>query len=143
MSSESSLWDYIRGAIGHRGHFTRIEFNPEAGVPDVDFCIKGSDGKIELKHAHAAPARSTSKVFGEHGLRTSQITWIFTRRRHGGNVWILAQVGRSFYLVCGDYARTFNQMTLHQIAKASSWSADAPIAQEDWELLLTTLRRTK
>ncbi|MDZ4344186.1 MAG: hypothetical protein U1E51_17340 [Candidatus Binatia bacterium] len=138
--SEASLWDSIRNHVGHRGHFTRIEFNPEAGVPDVDYCLKSEEGKIELKYIDAAPARASTQVFGDGGLRDSQIAWIFTRVRHGGRVWILPQIGRELYLVPGKECRRFNSMPLHLIRKAAVWSAAMPITSTDWEDLLIALR---
>lgn len=138
--SEASLWTSIRNNIGQRGHFTRIEFNPEAGVPDVDYCLKGEEGKIELKYIARAPSRDNTQVFGEHGLRDSQIAWIHTRVRHGGRVWILAQIDRGLYLVPGTQCRYFNSLPLHLIAKASHWSAMFPITPNDWMGLVVALK---
>jgi hypothetical protein len=140
MSSEHNLWTRIRTNIGHRGHFVRMEFNPEAGIPDVDYCIKGTEGKIELKHTAIVPARANTAVFTNGGLRDAQIAWIYTRVRHGGRVWILSQIGELLYIVHGDYCRQFNRMTLHQIEKASAWaSTERQIPAEDWNQLLAVL----
>jgi hypothetical protein len=117
-----------------------MEFNPEAGIPDVDYCIKGTEGKIELKHAAAAPARVSTAVFTNGGLRDAQIVWIYTRVKHGGRVWILSQIGELLYLVHGQYGRQFNAMTLHQIEKAAAWaSTERQIAPQDWSELLMVL----
>lgn len=142
MSDEHSLWLRMRGNIGHRGHFTRIEFNLEAGVPDVDYCLKGEEGKIELKHAHRWPSRMTTPVFGAEGLRDSQVIWIYHRVRHGGRVFIVSQVHNALFAVPGSFGRTFNSMTKFQLQKASVWWVDGPMVDEaDWDDLIKVLRK--
>lgn len=141
--SEANLWDAMRNAIGHRGHFSRVEFNPTEGHPDVSYCIKGIEGHIELKYLPRAPAKITTSVFTDHhGLRPSQIAWIHTRVKHGGRVAIVGQVGEMIYVVPGYLYRRFNQFTAHELAKASIWAGrpgwpaiyDALIKPQSWYL---------
>jgi len=141
--SESSLWDRIRNNIGHTAHFSRIEFTPEAGIPDVTFCSHGVEGFIELKHCHEAPKRANTRVFGSEGLRDSQIIWIYRRVKHGGRVWILPQIDESLYLVEGRHCRVFNEMTLHQIEKASTWSSGGRMSAQLWVDLADALTTPK
>ena len=139
--SEHNLWVRIRSNIGDRGHFVRMEFNPEAGIPDVDYCIKGVEGKIELKYTASVPARANTAVFTNGGLRDAQIAWIYTRVRHGGRVWILPQIGERLFLVPGKYCREFNSMTTHQIDKAATWSSEGRVmALQDWEHMVICLK---
>lgn len=138
--SEHTLWTRLRENIGHHGHFTRLEFNPEAGIPDVDYCVKGGEGKIELKYIDRAPVRVDTAVFHTGGLRDAQVIWIHTRVRHGGRVFVLPQVGGELLLIPGSYARTFNAMTLHQLEKASIWAAGGSgINVADWRRLSACL----
>ena len=138
--SEHNLWVRIRDNIGYRGHFVRMEFNPEAGIPDVDYCIKGIEGKIELKYTAAKPARETTSVFTNGGLRDAQIAWIYTRVRHGGRVYILPQIGKRLFLLPGEHCRTFNEMTFHEIDKAAVWSTDkTAITKTEWYSLVLSL----
>lgn len=139
--SEASLWDRIRDNVGHMGHFTRLEFNPDAGVPDVDYCVKSVEGKIELKYREDQPARDRTPVFKNGGLRDSQIAWIYTRVRHGGRVWILAQVYRTLYLVPGTHARTFNTYSLDALAEAALWLGASPLPSKGWTDLVRVLAR--
>jgi hypothetical protein len=120
--SEANLWDNIRNNLGHRGHFSRIEFNPTEGHPDVSYCIKGIEGHMELKFIPRAPARMTTAVFTDHhGLRDSQKAWIHTRVKHKGRVAIVAQVGEIIFVVPGFEWRRFNQMTYFDLGKACIW----------------------
>lgn len=136
MSSEAGLWDSIRANVGHRGHFSRIEYNPSAGYPDLSYCIKGEEGHIELKHIDQAPVRPTTQVFGEKGLRDAQIAWAHTRCKHGGRVYIVARVGLVIFVVPGIHCRRFNQMTYFQLGKAAIW-CDRP----GWDGFLSALKR--
>lgn len=133
--SEHNLWERFRNNLGHTGHLTRIEYNVVDGVPDVSFCFGGKEGYIELKFCDAFPARPTSMVFGGEGLRDSQVAWIHTRVRHGGRVWILAQVDDMIFLVHGRHCRKFNRMTAFQIKKAADWETPATMTWNDWREL--------
>lgn len=137
--SEDALWTRIRSAIGHRGHFTRVEFNPTAGIPDVCYVIHGTEGWLELKFREDVPARiTTTPVFHSGGLRDEQVAWIYTHVRHGGRAHVLAQVESMLYLVPGSFARTFNAMTMHQLAKASEWQDGG--RKIDWNFLVKKLK---
>lgn len=135
--SEANLWKRIRDNVGHRGHFSRIEFNPTDGYPDTSYCIKGEEGHMELKYVERAPARENTPCFGDqHGLRPAQIGWIHTRIKHRGRVYIVGGVGDLILVVPGTECRAFNQMTYFQLGKAG-----LVIAQGDWEGFLAALKR--
>lgn len=75
--------------LEYRHHFERIENAVASGGPDVDFCIKGIEGKIELKYAQKHPVRETTPVLGKgNGLRRSQVIWIAKRLHAGGRVFV-------------------------------------------------------
>lgn len=82
--SENDFWNEMRNSIGHSGHFSRVE-SPQtsAGIPDVDFCVEGIEGHIELK-------------FGEGGnaprMRPSQVKWFNSRVKAGGKPIIFAKL---------------------------------------------------
>lgn len=137
--SEHRLWLNVRNNIGHVGHFTRIEFNVIAGIPDVSYCIAGAEGYCELKYREDLPARITTQVFGREGLREDQEIWISERVRHAGRVYILAQAEDRVFLIPGKYASEFNSMTLHQLSKASSWETES-LRTVDWLQLVKALR---
>ena len=121
MSGEASLWVRLREAVKGKGHFCRLEYNPTVGIPDVDYCVFGVEGKIELKDRPKAPARATTAAFGDKGLRDEQVGWILTRIRHGGLVWVMAEVGPAIYLIHGSWAEAFNEMTVAELERASTW----------------------
>lgn len=133
--SESSFWNLLRTKIGMVGHFERVENAVGDGTPDVSYCISGVEGWIELKSRTKAPARTTTSVFIEKGLRDSQVGWAKTRLRHGGNIWILARVGRMSYLVHGEHCEVFNTWTLAELTRNAHWSGAG-----NWVGLVAMLR---
>lgn len=142
--SEATLWDNLRNNLGHRGHFVRLEFNPEAGIPDVEYCIKGIEGKLELKYRDEIPARENTPVFHDGGLRDSQIVWLWRRVvKHGGRADILAQVQRKLFLIDGAECRSFNDLTMMQLAKAALWSHVGEGGKIHWEGLYQAIIRDR
>lgn len=133
--SEANLWTKIRTNVGHRGHFSRVEYNVVEGYPDTSYCIRGIEGHMELKFVAQAPVKATSKCFGDHGLRPAQVGWIHTRVKNGGRVYIVAGVGQIILVVPGTECRGFNEMTYFQLGKAG-----VTIAPGDWEGFLAALK---
>lgn len=98
MSGEKKMWAYLRPKLKHYGHFERIESHETAvGTPDVDYCIKGYNNKLELKY--------TKKEKGCI-LRPSQAGWFKRRCAAGGQPWLLLQAdirdARGFALIAGS-----------------------------------------
>lgn len=77
----------------------RIENITEVGTPDVNYCVKGCEGWIELKHVAAVPLRETTPV--KIGLTVEQRNWIIEREVQGGRTFILAQIERELFLFGG------------------------------------------
>lgn len=74
---------------GFRSHFERIENAVAVGTPDVDYCVNGVCGKIELKYTSSHPRRPGTPVLGKgKGLRKSQIVWASRRSYAGGTVFV-------------------------------------------------------
>lgn len=97
--SEKRLQKYVLDNIDHTGHWLFVESKEvSAGIPDLDFCIKGVEGKIELKHG-------TDKK--PPTLRPTQCAWFRRRAGEGGNCWLLiswaSQGNVDFYLIPGVF----------------------------------------
>ena len=122
--SESALWKRVRsGVLGvvARADLSRVENMVEAGMPDVNFCVDGVEGWVELKHCNAIPKRAGTPLFGDEGLRDSQIVWIYKRVKRGGRVWIVAQADDILFIVHGKHARIFNEQTFDELVGLSEW----------------------
>jgi len=93
MSSEVALWRYLSTGMRGRWHAQRHEDKYTAGIPDVSFAVKGTDGWIELK---AVPRAGTTVNVG---LSYEQAIWLRRRGAEGnGCCFVLARVGREHLL---------------------------------------------
>lgn len=88
-------------ALQLRHHFERVENTVADGTPDVDYCIAGVAGKIELKWSDHHPVRDTSQVLKkDSGLRRSQI--VFASRRVWAGGLVFAIIGTPVEVWCLD-----------------------------------------
>lgn len=112
----------------------------DAGVPDVNYCFDGVEGWVELKHAKA-PARAATVVFkSQRGLDPAQIEWQMYRRKCGGIVWNLIQVGKWLLLVNGEFAPKINHCTLAELQELAAWKRSGPMHESDWKEMVGVLR---
>lgn len=104
IASEKGVWTYLASRIKKYGHFTRIESGSTVlGQPDVNYCILGMEGNLELKYVGASGNNQRLT------LRPSQYQWM-NQRIHIGkarHVWALAYVEShdKWILVHGSKAR--------------------------------------
>jgi hypothetical protein len=113
---EANLWKWLRGGKLPRGHFSRIESEPAPGFPDINYCINGCEGNIELKVSRHPKAKFPFKRWG---LGPNQIRWMEDRLDVEGLVFIFAQVGDRVYILrpTGSQSEVLrlNSLTLAQI----------------------------
>lgn len=88
--AEKDLWATMRERVKRHGHFERIENMIGRGRPDVNYCVQGREGNIELKWAERWPARNG--VLALPHYTPIQRAWARTRRSAGGIVWVLLEV---------------------------------------------------
>jgi len=129
---ERTFWAKIRAKVGHLGHFSRVESLCTVGYPDVDYCVDGVSGKIELKYKREWPKKTDTPVFLKGGLREAQVVWIENRVRAGGLVWILAGVDDSMILIHGRHASMFNKMNQVQLINAAAWIRSGRLSDMEW-----------
>lgn len=89
--AESDVWHRLRDAGRKFGHFERIENMVGRGRPDVNYCVAGVEGNIELKQIARWPKRAETVVEVDH-FTPQQRIWIRTRLSAGGRVYILLEV---------------------------------------------------
>lgn len=115
MGKEQNLWQRLKPHLDEAFFCTRVENMVADGMPDVDLtCRKtGRQLKVELKSVPALPKRDTTRVFGDGGLRASQVAWIYGRAIVGSPIWIVASgPNKELWCVHGRYARLFNDFTV-------------------------------
>ena len=134
--SESALWKDMKKNIGHLGHFSRVESHEtSSGIPDVDFCINGTEGHIELKFSRD----KTPKI------RSSQVTWFRRRRKEGGNPWLFTHMilkGKDYYLL-HDASKISGLATNRNVADWITASIFRWISYMDWKELVECITVNK
>lgn len=138
MASERALWQRLRQGVARFGDFQRIENAIGAGWPDVNFCVNGVEGHIELKHCPVVPPRS-APFTRYRGLEEEQVDWIERRVRNGGRVFIMAQIADALYLIRGNCASSFNQLRLDEIEACACWQAVRTVSAEQWAQFIVVL----
>ena len=119
---EKNLWKWLRLVLP-QGQYSRIESGDiSPGFPDVDWQIGSYDqsfsGKFELKSAKD-PNAEVPFPDEKTGLHRSQQLWIKEHVRFGGNVWIIAEVGKIVYVISGRNYRLFNGASRDKLVSLS------------------------
>ena len=88
------------------------------GLQNAQDAIRVTDGRdfwVELKDVDKFPARPTTRVFGDEGLRPEQVLWIIQRTRAGGEVYIVGKVDNEIFCLHGREAENFNRYTRSEL----------------------------
>jgi len=137
--TEKRLWDTLKEGMGHTGHFNRIESHATSqGRPDVNYCIDGFEGDIELK--------IYDRRRGGFILRANQNSWFCNRVRSGSTrCFILARYDDDYgnvqyLLIPGSKSRAL----IHD-RSYEGWRQQAKLIWDDrinWSQLKAELKGT-
>ena len=123
-----------------QGHdrLERIENVVGVGTPDINYCIEGVEGWIEMK-SPKEPKKSSSKLFGDnHKLNQAQKNWFLRQRNAGGKAFILICTDKRWMLIKGDYlVDIINDLSANDLWDIACWVSFKPI---DWESLREVLK---
>jgi hypothetical protein len=97
MAKESVLRKYITAGLKDYGHIVAVENVVFPGHPDIDYCIAGQSGHIELKKLDAWPVRTDTPVRIPH-YTAQQRLWLKERYDAMGRVFLLVKVMREYFL---------------------------------------------
>jgi hypothetical protein len=123
----------------HGDRIDRIENVVGVGTPDINFCIEGVEGWIELKSPRE-PKRASTRLFGSnHKLSQDQMNWFLKQEKAGGNGFVLIATDKRWMLIEGWYADDVNKMTLAELIIISRWTAPKPITRREWKKLREVL----
>jgi hypothetical protein len=103
-------------------HAVAIENKLETGTPDVNYCVYGAEGWLELKSIPSFPKHSNTVVRIEH-FTLDQRRWIKHRQNVGGRAGVVLQVGDEVFLFMDITAVVIGTLTEDQIRKrcTASW----------------------
>lgn len=137
--SEKTDWKLLRDKMKFpRDRWDRMENGVGVGMPDINYCIRGTEGWIEIK-SPAEPKREETALFGSnHNLSQDQKNWFKRQTMAGGRCYILIGTDKRWMLVHGKHADTLNHMTVAELQAVADWIAMKPV--RDGEGAWTNLR---
>jgi hypothetical protein len=100
---EQAMWQRLQPLLKPYGHFERVENAFGSGMPDVNYCVQGHEGWIELKARERWPRLPTDPVVLAH-YTPEQRRWARRRVRAGGTVWWLLRADMEHVLLPGMVA---------------------------------------
>jgi hypothetical protein len=112
-----------------------------SGMPDVNYCMDGVEGWIELKAPPLPKRDRTALMSYGHKLKPMQIRWIKRQLRAGGRVFILLCTEEGWILLNGKFAGIVNELTFDEMVERSEWIAPKKMTETDWDLLRDVLVR--
>lgn len=99
MSPEKNFYNRLRNNLsGNLVHLQRIESGTGQGIPDVNYCILGAEGWIELKSFTRKNKKGTVRI---PKLRDKQCAWLFRRRMCRGRAYLLCEINDDIALIDG------------------------------------------
>lgn len=114
--AEKDLWSILHARMKLHGHFERIENMVGVGRPDVNYCVRGVEGNIELKQIQTWPVRAETPVAIKH-YSPQQRIWARQRVLAGGRVYTLLEVVRpvpTYILLRAEWSRVYLGKTATQ-----------------------------
>ena len=114
--------------------FERVENGLVDGMPDVNYCLAGCEGWIEIK-CPALPARDTTPLLGggdNHPLSVGQANWMLKQSRARGRAWLFIVTREWCALIPGAVvgklgADVVNALTAADILAQAAWKVQLPV----------------
>lgn len=101
--AEKDFWATVRKHLGPHGHLVRIEDLLAEGVPDVNYCINGAEGWLELKWVEKWPVRETTPLRIPHYTKAQRL-WHYMRGSAGGRMFIMVKVDNEYFVFHWQWA---------------------------------------
>jgi len=98
---ERNFYQQLKRNLERPGvHLQRVETTTSFGVPDVNYCIRGAEGWLELK-AWEVTQRPRDSRFIVPKLRPDQVSWLVRRRRARGRAFLCCRINQDVLLFDG------------------------------------------
>lgn len=135
MPAEKNLYRQLRSNLEKYGvHLQRVETPVGQGVPDVNYCHRGTEGWLELKSWSRKTERGQFKI---PSIRPAQIAWLRKRREAGGRAYLLCRLNQSIILFDGlDAPALFTGVSWKTAKELAVVWLEPPI---DWVQVLNEL----
>jgi hypothetical protein len=138
---ERNFFEQLRRNLPKCGfplHLQRVENTATVGTPDLNYCVAGTEGWLELKAWERV--RFTGR-FTVPKLRPEQAAWLAARCAAGGRAYLLARINKDVVLIDGRFVPLLYDKELHL-----PWEHGRTIAAcwleppTDWRILIHKLR---
>lgn len=142
MGLEATSWDWLRNGIKKTvpnfSLLERVENGVHIGTADVNYCIRGHEGWIELK-AVDLPKRGDTAVLGRQGLNKEQINWHLARTQVLSQTWVFISADPYRWLVGGHSAAKVNGWTADELCLFSRFWYDEKWKEPQWRRFVNIL----
>ena len=127
--SEKSDWVLLRDKMKFypRDRWDRMENGVGVGMPDINFCMNGKEGWIEIK-SPTEPKRPDTPLFGSnHPVSQEQKNWFKRQALAGGRAYVLIGTDKRWLLIHGKHADAVNILTVDDLIGIAEWFALKPV----------------
>ena len=142
MKAESNAYKNFKEnlSLNSDERVDRVENAMVSGMFDVNYCIGGVEGWVELK-APTEPKRPTTPLFGSnHKVTQDQKNWALRQRMADGIASVLIATDKRWILVGQEHIEQINELTVDQLVAIAKWSANKPVKdKQKWLQLKQTL----
>jgi len=119
MSESSAFQTLKRNVCLPRDRFERVENGLGEGMPDVNYCMEGAEGWIELK-APNLPARATTPLLkSQHQLSQAQVNWFIRQKQARGRAFLYIATTSDLLLIKRDdvvkHGLMLNELPLEEL----------------------------
>lgn len=128
-----------RGILFPGDRVERVENGISEGMFDVNYCIAGREGWLEIKAPLVPKRPDTQLLGGGHGILLSQANWALKQQKAFGRCYLYVATVRASMLLPAsmivDYEAT-NRMSLRELSARSLWLAvGRNITPDQWARL--------
>lgn len=126
--SEKNDWKLLRDKMKYmKGRWDRMENGVGVGMPDINFCLNGVEGWIEMK-SPTEPKHMHTPLFGSnHRISQDQKNWFKRQMDAGGRAFILIGTDKRWMLIHGRHVETLNTLTVIEIMAIAEWLIQRPV----------------
>lgn len=129
---ESKVFKRLRERITRpEDRFERVENGMIDGMPDVNYCLAGCEGWLELKAPRLPKHGATRLLGGSEPFKVDQANWFLRQTRARGRCGLFIATNDLLLLIPGSTAGrqgiALNELSLQELHMLASWSSPVPV----------------
>lgn len=138
---ESSTFRGLKARICRpEDRFERVENGMIDGMPDVNYCLAGAEGWLEIKAPKVPKLGATRLLGGSEPFKVDQANWFLRQRRARGRCALFVATEALLLLIPGDDAARLgiklNEFSLDELRMHACWWSEVPAKDQVtwWDL---------